>query len=212
MKYLTMTSPSYAPLTDHMIKTSGVRFDEWEIMHEPQRSSGNFGESWFNEICCKRPARILELLREGHDVFVVDGDVTFFDPITEIEIHPKASVQAQIDPDSGLCCGAILYKSNYRVIEFMEVVLQNCIASGSAHNDQVITNAVLQQFPQVRPRLAAFNTIHSFATLVEPRLWMGDDFDIPTDCQAFHANFAIGIDNKIKLLQYARMQWTKNRN
>ena len=205
-----MTSPAYADLTDHMIATSGV--SDWEIMHEPQKSNGNFGERWFNEICCKRPAKILELLREGHDVFVVDGDVTFFKPIAEIEIHPKADVQAQIDPDSGLCCGAILYRSNYRVIEFMEIVLQNCIANASAVNDQVITNAVIKQFPQIRPRLAAFQTVHSFATLVEPRIWNSESFDIPVDCQAFHANFTIGIDNKIKLLKYARMQWKKNRN
>jgi len=207
-----MTSPAYADLTDHMIATSGVGFDDWEIMHEPQKSNGNFGERWFNEICCKRPKRILELLREGHDVFVVDGDVTFFEPITEIQIHPKADVQAQIDPDSGLCCGVILYKSNYRVIEFMEIVLQNCIEIDSATNDQVITNAVIKQFPQVQPRLAPFNTIHSFGTLVEPRIWNGDDFDIPVDCQAFHANYCVGIAKKIELLKYARIQWKKNRN
>lgn len=212
MKYLTMTSPSYAALTDQMIESSGIGFDEWEIMHEPQKSAGNFGEQWFNEICCKRPHRILELLREGHDVFVVDGDVTFFEPITEIQIHPDAEIQAQHDPDSGLCCGVIVYKSTPKVISFMEVVLQNCIAQGSDYNDQVLTNAVIQQFPQLRPALAIFNTVHSFGTLVGPRLWKGESFDIPLNCQAFHANFTIGIESKIRLLTEAKISWTKNRN
>ena len=34
-------------------------------------------------------------------------------------------------------------------------------------------------------------------------LWNGQDFDLPKDIKAFHANYTVGIDNKVKLLNLA---------
>lgn len=209
MKFLTMTSPDYHTMTQNMIASSGVKTGEWEIMAQPQAGTGDWNTPWFNNITCLQTARILELLKDHHDVFFCDGDVHWLKPIRELAIDSRADIAAQHDPDSGLCTGVIFYRATPKVISLLEAVLATGQQSNGKYNDQMLLNHVLRSFQKSDNKLQIqiLKTVLSFGLIRQDNsLWDGQEFEIPENCHAFHANYTIGIKNKERLIRYVQYQ------
>ena len=73
-------------------------------------------------------------------------------------------------------------------------------------NDQHIMGDFIKNCPcGVRVGLIGSIAVANFPACVESHeaLWSpGAEFDIPENCLAFHANWTVGVDNKLALLEY----------
>lgn len=200
IKHLTTTSPDYADLTAEMIDSSGV--SDWEIIDETEQ--GDFGSANFNLLCNRRARRVYEILCEGNPVFVCDGDVHWFEPLN-LE-GTSFDILAQHDPDTGICAG-VCYWNNTEVAKLIARYVAEWGEGNARFNDQVILNAVLHQVRSHggRPRIGYVPTVYSWGLLrKDESLWEGQEFDLPSDATAFHANYVVGLEGKRKLLDYVK--------
>lgn len=207
MKYLTVTSPAYLDLTSQMIQSSG--HDDWEIIDEDRQ--GDFGSADFNSLCNARMQIVLDWLKEGHNVFVCDGDVLWFRPIEE----PPGDnwIIGQHDPDSGICCGVCYYRSCPQTIEIIDLCIREAEGKHQMFNDQVMLNAVLRQLgKRAQLKVSYFDNVLSWGLVREDdSLWTGQPINVPNDCHAWHANYTVGIDHKVRMLMdVGRTERTRN--
>ena len=205
MKYLTVTTPGYRHLTDRMIQSSGV--SGWDI-RDMGEDVGDFRTPSFNRLCRSKPAIIRDLLKSGEEVFSLDGDVIFFEPITEIPLHRDADIQGQVDPDSGICCGFCHYRPTFATLTFLDMVIEQCETAGENVNEQLVYNWCLQRIqPQNGIKVAGIASVfsyglHAYGKTGNTDIWDGQEFEIPDGAKAFHANYTIGIEAKVRLLDY----------
>lgn len=205
MKYLTVTTPGYRDLTKQMIASSGV--SDWDV-RDMGEDVGVFRTPSFNRLCRSKPRIIYELLKEGHEVFSLDGDVIFLEPLLSIELNPESDIQGQCDPDSGICCGFCHYRPTKATMLFFERLLDACEDAGPGMNEQLLFNQCLRDLANSM-KVSFLHTVysfglHEFLKKGKTKIWEGEEFDLPSGEQAFHANYVLGIDAKRKLLNYVK--------
>lgn len=206
MIYLTTTSEGFETLTSRMLKSSGIK--EWTLA--TTELNGDFGQSSFNELTCKRARLIRRLMTERKDdVFVCDGDVHWFTKASQLEIHAAADVQAQIDPDSGFCCGFMFLRNTEATKVLLDVWCSMMDGREGQTNDQMFFNSAFAHLKRIdmTPKAAEFKGAWSYGRVLSAEekplnIWEGQAFKMPEKADAFHANYCVGVENKIKLLDY----------
>jgi hypothetical protein len=174
--------------------------------------SGGFMTSEFYDVQCFKIMTLLERLKNNlfaHTIYL-DSDIVILGDFVSAMINNvnDCDVCFQRDRDS-YCAGMFICKNNQRTISFFEGILDRC------HNlkdqylltaaDQTIINDTLRNddcdlsVSFLDERFTTYGNINT-----EKQFWDGDDFDLPYDTLAFHANFTIGIKNKEALLSLVR--------
>ena len=205
MIYLTQTSADFEPLTLQMMASS--QHKQWTLLESNEQ--GDFGQPAFNRLTCQRAKAVKMLLDQGNDVFVCDGDVIWLKPLSEMVIEPEADIKAQVDPDSGFCCGFMFLRNTEATKLLVNLWLQ-VMQDESVTNDQIYFNHALKNLHKVADvnlNMLAFDDVWSYGRICaadeQPlNVWTGQEFDAPKDMLAFHANYTIGIEYKTELLEY----------
>ncbi len=203
---ITVSTKSTDGMVARMIETSGIPKDQWSILRPESMGLAESGEHadfqtcGFNTLVNKRSLHVCDALIAGLDVLMVDADVVFFEPFSKFQIDDDAEIFAQHDPDTGVCMGFALMRATERIKLFARNWRHNL--SRNDVNDQVIANAIIRCIkPEHRLRIQYAETVQSYG-LIANGIWSGQEFNLPADTQAFHANYAVGINDKLRLLNY----------
>lgn len=203
MKILTVTTPQYAELTAMLHST--VVPAKLLIAGGKDNGSPDFGTESFN-LTCKFKAQtivdLMKLMRKNEVLFYVDSDVVLFEKpeyFKAILNETKYDLLAQQDVGSGFCMGFFVVRVTPKTIALFEEVARQ---TTKEENDQNVFNRIYGQHWGIRAAYFNNEEVFNYGMVEGGALWNGQEFELPKEIKAFHANFTIGLANKKKLLNY----------
>jgi hypothetical protein len=167
------------------------------LRKRPQLSkTGTFGDDGWKQMSLDKVDFINEIFNDDSDSFILsDVDIIFFKPIKEIilEYLKYNDICFQADGDTR-CTGFFACNKTLTTkqlfLDVKEMLINNIQPTGNLE-DQWIANYLL-------------NTTHKdIKTVLLPDTFYNYGFNtrIPKDAYLYHANFIIGIDNKLAAIQ-----------
>jgi len=213
MKILTISTPNYKALMNRMliglIYHSTKEPIDITIDQSITNEEGVFGTKNFNLICKYKAQQIylqMSKMRRNDILFYIDGDIQLFEDVKWFEnmfMGHNIDMVAQND-NGGICAGFFLAKVTPLMLALWHEVAKE---TSEAENDQIVLNRVITKYiPQLKVSLLPTNMVAHYGAISNGDLWNGQEFKLPEGCKAFHANFTIGMENKIKLLDYVVKQ------
>jgi hypothetical protein len=199
MKIYTIYSDSHRLLyNDYFLKTLPNEFDL--ICNEiPQEcSTGDFYEQGWDLTCYRKVELFIKACEDnmGKKFIFSDVDIQFFGNIKDILIEELGDYDIACQNDTGniYCSGFFICDANERTLNMFKMMKENY-----NKEDQTSLN---QQIHFCKSKFLS----NRFFTIghITHSVWNGQDIDIPTDILVHHANWTVGIDNKINLLNMVR--------
>lgn len=181
-----------------------------EIKYFPQEcQSGNFESNGWDKTMRKKIEYILYSLDKTNenDFFVhSDIDIQFFGNIKNdlLKLINESNKDILFQDDNNIMCmGFFICKKNNRTLNFFNKILSDL---HNHKNDQIAVNYHLNYMDISYDKLP--NRYYTIG--LNHKLWNGEsiNFEIPSDILMHHANYTIGVENKIKLLNIIKQKLT----
>lgn len=167
-------------------------------------NDGSFNSKGFKETMFDKLSLIKDAIQENpENPFVYsDCDVVFYKNFYD-DIFLDSNIDALFQNDQNtLCAGFFIAKSTYKFKNFIDVVCHN---NYKYPNDQVTMNAFKDN---INYKLLECDKYFTIGNLLG--LYSGESFSlgekVKSEIILHHANFTIGIENKIKLINEVKNQ------
>lgn len=200
MKLYTFFSPSHKIFFDKYLKPSLAGSQIEIIIKEiPQDcKTGRFMDGGWNLSMRRKLQYVIDSIKENKNQYFIhsDCDVYFFSsPLKELLQSLSSydiAFQNNKDKSQPLCAGFFICKANERTLNFF----QNCLINiNRFQHDQ---HAINELRHNIRYKILS----DRFFCLGEN--WNEDtEVRLPKDCIMFHANWAVGIERKLRLMECA---------
>jgi len=210
--YASYTKSYEGIATDFFVPSLGNQFDTHITLLE-DTPGGEYKSHNFAGVLEKKQNMILNAIQENWgDVFIVsDVDIQIFKPITEdllnaIEGYDIVCLNDHIThgPDV-LCAGFFICRANDLTLRLLELVKKQ---TPRENREQICFNYIIQHSHRLLGKQIRYDYLpESYINgCTHPnRLWQsGMDFPVPRDIALHHANWTIGIDDKIAQLDNVR--------
>ena len=203
MKAYTLFSPSHAILYDnYFIRTLPQEF-ELDVTHVPQEcSSANFYSEGWATTCYRKVELFYKACKENMGGFFVffDPDIQFFGNVKDIMLEElgECDIACQDDLDT-FSSGQFICRCNDNTLYMFNRMLENYRLE-----DQTTLNDHLYMCKHKFLSRRFFTYAHFF-----PGVWQGKDFDIPDDIITHHANWVVGVENKMNILDIVRRKYNR---
>lgn len=173
--------------------------------------TGDFKSDGWNDCMLDKLRTLLSLPTDGMPTLYVDADVALMPGIaawceaasTELEDDSVAFSDDRVQ----WCAGIMFFRSTPTVRRFWELVAD--LSRAWDYPDQDAIHHLRMQcherrgtFP-VRPSVLPQESFCNWATVHKsiPRPWNREPFKVPQTCLAWHANWTIGVANKMAMLE-----------
>lgn len=136
-----------------------------------------------------------------------DIDIQYFKPIKEIIIkalEDKDFVGQRDDPRGNVCAGFFACRANEATLELWQTIKQ-MVTDDPSNHDQAYLNGLL-----LTNRIKGLRwdylpvTFFGGGTLARVSWYPGRKLPVPKDIVLHHANYTVGVQNKIKQLAYVK--------
>ena len=211
---LTFYTDSHtALLNDFLLKSSVGEYNVIPIKGEQVCKTGAFNTPGWAKTSYDKLVAIRDYVAGNlnNEYFIYsDTDVIFLSGSKDILKKELRGYDALFQKDDSMfCAGFFAMKKNSACLEFLDKSISELRNRLPDFTDQDIINEIIKKERNLKygflsKKFANFSTISK-----SNKLWNGQTFKIPKDITAFHANWTIGIDNKIKLLEYVRENFKK---
>lgn len=203
MKIYSVYSPSHKVLYDqYFIKTIPKNF-QLNIVEEPEQvcKKASYHSAGWTDICRQKVDIFLSACKEnfGKHFFYCDVDVQFFGDnlldslIEEIQDYDLACQ----DDVYGYNSGVFVCKANDATLKLFTLMKERYV-----HDDQKTLNAYINLCKHKKLSHRFFNVGQIFKSG-----WKGQDFVVPINMLLHHANWVVGVNKKIKLLNIVRNKY-----
>jgi MoaA/NifB/PqqE/SkfB family radical SAM enzyme len=210
MKLISVYTESHESLKDRWFLPTLK--DDYDIsVHRCEaRGHGIFMETDWTEAVCFKAQKIIQAIEESWgSIFVYsDVDIQFFAPTKERILQALANkdIVCQLDAPGGrLCTGFFAARANALTLRLWEEVHE---AVKIEHRDQSAFNRIVREIEEIR---YGYLPVQFFGTgtFTGKRWSPGCKLYIPPSPLMYHANWTIGIDNKVALLKQVRRVVTR---
>lgn len=205
-------TPSHAELVEKWFKPS-IKDDYALILefHEQECPTGSFMSPGWKQTMHRKIDLILRAIEEcWGGIFVhSDIDIQFFKPTKELlvkALEDNDFVVQQDDPKGGICAGFFACRANEQTRNLWQTIKQMVDENPRKH-DQDYLNELLRNNKIDGLRWSYLpSSFFGGGTLLEtPELWTpGKTLPVPKDIVMHHANYTVGVENKIKQLAYVK--------
>jgi hypothetical protein len=199
MKIITSVSKEFKPVFD--LTRSYMSKDIIVYSLADRNNDMEFGSKDFNLLGTKEEESIYSKIKDmvnGDIFFQCDSDVLINAP-TEWFIEQLGDNDIIFQSDSGTpCLGFYVTRISDEVKRIFKDVKEK---TNEKTNCQIVFNRIKKNY---NLKIALFDTkdVWNYGVL-NKGIWRGESFELPENLKAFHANFTIGIENKVKLLNIA---------
>jgi len=179
------------------------------LKQSPQKGNGNFGTRGFIATVAHTFNILLDAIDENYGSYFVfsDVDVQFFGPTKAILLDAIADCDFAAQGDTGqvLCTGFFICRAN----DTMRQVFIRSIKTLAEHP----TQATGDQFA-----LNCHKSEFKWKILDEQQFWAmrhkwrGEPLEVPDNILMHHANWTIGISNKMEMLRQVKLQVESKRS
>jgi len=169
--------------------------------------SGDFASNGFDLAMLEKIKFIIENININENNLLVfsDCDVQFFNDLEFIMDDYDILFQKDYF-ENNYCAGFFVSKQNIKVLNFFEKVKNSLIESLNGKiDDQFIINKLLNSNTNlVKSGFLPNDKYWTVANSTNGKVWNGEKIDTPNNLIMHHANFTIGVENKIKLLNLVK--------
>jgi len=203
MKLVTYYTDSHFNLyRNYFIPSIKDNFEVFQKCGNQVSLDGSYFNEGFSETTKNKIEFLLESLEhlnEDEVVLFSDVDIIFLSPVKEyLDQYIEYDMVFQ-EGFGGLNTGFFIMKNKKPVRDLLKSVIYNCHLY---HDDQVTLNYLIRDSEL---KYTTFDyRIMSPATIIGPRIWENQLFDIPQDALVFHACWCAGVENKTRLLEHVR--------
>ena len=207
MKLYTTFTPSHRGMYEnYFLKTLPDEFELCVVEDDEQHcSTGDFYSQGWSETCFKKVELFIKACEEnmGGMFFYCDVDVQFFGPIKDQLIAELGDHDIACQDDySTYSSGVYICRANQKTLQMFKDMKENY-----NKEDQTTLNDHIHKVKHKKLSHRFFTFGH-----VVPRPWRGEYFDIPNDILVHHANWVVGVENKIKIMDFVREQYESKRS
>jgi hypothetical protein len=219
LRIVSYYTPSHEDMCQRFVMSRADGFDERRFTAFGQTCpTGEFKSAGWNDCMLDKLRCLLALPCDGMPTLYVDADVAlmpglhdwlaaYVDNLAPDEIHFS-------DDLIQWCAGIMVFRSVAPVLEFFRTVAHMSGVLGLPDQDVIHhlrmwaeqTGGRLPITPKLLPREVFCNWATVNGKPVPP--WDGQPFVVPETCLAWHANWTIGIDNKMRMLERVVMRET----
>ena len=196
-----MHSDSHATLMMDYFIPSVQRIGEYDLEYIKieQVAQGDYDKDNFKDACYMKLLLIKQAIIDnfGDCVLYSDCDLVFIEPTSDFlaELISDNDALFQRD-DESICAGFIYFRCNDNMLNFINFCIEHYFEE-SVHDDQEMMARHIEMIKHELMPDSICNISHFFGA----KIWDGEEITIPEGIKVFHANWTIGIDNKIKLLK-----------
>ena len=213
MKLLTFYSDSHTEIYENFfLKSYNLYLSEsFELYAKyiPQISpTGEYNSKGFSHTMLEKIHHIINNIdiTDVQPMVFSDCDVQFFSDFSQDIIKEIGNNDIAFQDDvTVLCAGFFICKQNIATLSFFEQIyriLKNEMDRGI--DDQVIINNVLRSNPNIiNFGVLPSDKYYTVASTIKS-VWNGQDFTLPSTIFVHHANWTVGIKNKLQLLNIVR--------
>lgn len=210
MKLYSFSSPSHYALRDDWFLASVP--EEFEVIIDDCvqiSETGEFMSPGFTTMMLKKVELIERAIQENwNEIFVyADIDIQFFAPFADqvrVLMKNQDMLAQKNDPHNELCAGFLIIRGNKATADFWRKVRAWMVSHNLEFDDQTALN----NFAKARRRTVSWaylpDTFFGGGRFTG-RVWNpGDDLYVPSGIIMHHANYVIGVANKIAQMEYVR--------
>jgi len=204
MKLFTYYTESHKYLYDNFLEKTVNKFGEYELISgignqhcdDGSFMNPNFGKTTFEKIKFLLDSNEWE---SNETIMFADVDVVFLGYTKEFLLEQIGDMDMIFQNDKGTCnTGIYLCRKNKKVKSLLENVLE--IQNGW-HNEQLTLNHVIYNH-DIKYNLLDKRIWNVSFDGIDP--WEGNDLiNFPNDILMFHANYMVGVKNKVNALSLA---------
>lgn len=164
--------------------------------------SGSFYSKGWNATCYRKVELFYQICKEnlGNVFAFFDVDIQFFGNVQDVMLEELGDFDIACQDDLGACCsGQFICKASPTTLNLFELMLSNYKIE-----DQTTLNNHISvcKYKYLSKRFFTFG--HAI-----PKQWQGEDFDIPKDILTHHANWVVGVENKLKIVEIVREKYNR---
>ena len=183
-------------------------FNLHTIKTEQKSNTGSFNSPGFHVTTVDKLDIIINAINSDETFIFADCDVQFFKNIySDILKNKNFDILAQSDIDS-ICSGFMVIKSSNKVKKYFENIQKLLMNNPHLYpNDQVCINSNLNSIDYKLLPIDKYYTVGNYNSGI---VWTGEEITIPPSILMHHANFTIGVNNKIKLMNLVKTKMYSN--
>lgn len=213
LRLVTYHTPSHYEMCRRFVLSRSGEFDQVVARGYSQTcTTGSFKEDGWNTCMLDKLRCLLDVPCDGMPTVYVDADVAImpgFAAWCRAAIHslPDDTI-AFADDVLQACAGVMLYRSTPTVHDWWQLLA--LMSPVWNLPDQDVIHHLRHQVKQAGGRLPITigsipgNIVSNWATVNAPRIpppWTGESFVVPDTCLAWHANWVIGVELKLRMLE-----------
>lgn len=200
MKLIALTSPRYSDITKLYLQSLQFKPDDtFTLFSFDEKGDEDFGTANYNlttkrmmEICWKT----MKEMKDGELFMYTDSDMIFRVPFSDFTCGDD-DIRFQEDKGTyNLCLGFFVARVSPKIVKLFENIYN---ATNETTNCQIAIN---QFMGGIKYSFFPRNDVVGYGLISNDKIWNGEDFEIPP-CKVFHANYTIGLENKLKLMHKA---------
>ena len=213
LRLVTYYTPTHAEMCHRFVLSRAAGFDDVRRTAFGQTCpTGEFKAAGWNECMLDKLRCLMALPTDGMPTIYVDADVCLFpglaDWVDDFAARLGDDEIAFSDDVIQWCAGVMVFRSTPRVQTFWQTIADLSVAWDVP--DQEAIHALRAQAAErrgrlpIRPRVLSPEVVCNWGTVsapTKPPPWNGEPFAVPTTCLAWHANWTIGIKNKLRMLE-----------
>jgi hypothetical protein len=144
-------------------------------------------------------------LSDEEPLVYADCDVQFFEDL-EFEMGENDILFQNDYSINNYCGGFFIAKQNKEVLNFFITVKEKFIQSmnGKIHDQNIINDLFREGYDKIKKSMLPNEKYWTVAFSTKGELWNGQKIDVPSEIILHHANFTVGINNKLLLLEEVR--------
>jgi hypothetical protein len=215
MKLITYASPSHREMCERFVlaNCNKAGFDDCVLYETPQVcESGNYNEPGFAEVCQGKLV-CLSSIEIGESVCYVDADCLILPGLAGwcsewLENNPATighgkDIRRRSDNAGQFCAGTMVFTQTEKTVSWFKF-LKMLAWMLDKHDQDALTATLLmaQRYP-VSLEFLDNKVFSNWSTSGELSqiVWMGEELIVPESTLCWHANFVVGVEKKIEMLE-----------
>ena len=211
-KLLTFYSKTHKVLYDNFFIPSYEKYisNEYKLITkkiDQVCTSGEFASIGFDYVMLQKIKFIIDNIdiNDEDPLIFSDCDVQFFSNLNFNLSDYDILFQHDFYPNAR-CAGLFVCKQNKKILSFFQLIEKNLTNNlNKGTDDQGIINRLLDSgYSEIKSGLLPNEEWWTVGMITNGSVWNGQFVQIPKNIKVHHANFTIGVNNKIKLMELVK--------